>query len=178
MIVGLTGYHSSGKSALSEFLAKEFGWQWVIKRILLKEMSGLGDNEPSWTAWYRDLYKRMGSYEIMHHLLKQMKYTKNSGVVILVDAIHTPEEWRAIKEVDSDSLLSGVFIPKDTRLERSSPEDLVLDGNRERYWHSADGQTCLLAQVEWAFCGTANSELRTLEAKGLLDHLVRSGKIH
>ena len=177
MIIGLTGYHSAGKSVLAEFLAKKFAWHWVLKRTLLKEWSEEGDDESAWTSWYRDLYKKMGSYEIMHHLLRRMNYHKNIKEVILLDSIHTPEEWKAIKEVDSNSLLAGVFIPKECRLQRSSPEDLVLDVKRQQYWHAGVDHTCLFAQIEWSFCGTASPKLRTLEAKALFDHLVASGKI-
>ncbi|MHB1316544.1 MAG: hypothetical protein ACYCZW_01670 [Minisyncoccota bacterium] len=178
MIIGLTGYHSSGKSVLAEFLVKKYGWNRVTKRTLLKEWSGVGEDEYAWTAWYRDLYQRMGSYEIMHHLIRRMNYHKNLNEVVLLDAIHTPQEWQAIQEVDPDSLLAGVFIPKECRLQRSSPEDLVLDVKRERYWHSGEEYKCLLARIEWSFCGMANPELMSLEAQALLDHLKTSGKIN
>jgi nicotinamide riboside kinase len=177
MIIGLTGYHSSGKSVISQFLAKEFNWRWILKRKLLQEWSGVGDDEYAWTEWYRDLYNRMGSYQIMHHLLKKINYQKNKNEIIILDAIHTPEEWSAIKEIDFDSLLVGVFIPKECRLQRSSPEDLVLDLKRQQYWHTGENNLCLLSQIEWSFCGTANQELRLLEAKALFEHLINSGKI-
>ena len=178
MIAGLAGYHSSGKSVLAEFLAKEFGWQWIVKRELLKNWSGSGDDECVWTDWYRSLYDKMGSYEIMHHLLRRVGYTKNDRGVAVLDSIHTPDEWRAVKEVDPNAILAGVFIPKECRLQRSSPQDLVLDIKRERYWHTGNSQSCLLAEVEWSFSGMANSDLRQLEAKAFFEHLTASGKIN
>ena len=171
MIIGLAGYHSTGKSVIAEFLSKEFGWRWVIKRELLKEWSEVGDDESAWTSWYRNLYKRTGSYEIMHHLLRRINYQKDVKEIIVLDAIHTPDEWKAIREVDPDSLLAGVFVPKDCRLKRSSPEDLVLDVKRQQYWHAGADHACLFAQIEWSFCGTASPKLRSLEAKALFDYL-------
>jgi hypothetical protein len=177
MIIGLTGYHSAGKSDLSQFLAKEFNWQWILKRDLFREWSGVGDNEQLWTEWYRALYQKIGGYGIMHYVLRRMSYKKSSRTVLLFDAIHNPDEWRAIKEVDPDSLLLGVFTPKEQRRERSAPEDFSLDIKREKYWHNENDSQCLLSQVEWAVCGLIDSNLRKLEAKALFDYLVASGRI-
>ncbi len=177
MIIGFVGFHSSGKTDLCQYLEKKFGWRWFSKRLFLREWSGMEENESAWTEWYRNLYRTLGGYEIMHHLLKRVMYSPRSDNVVLIDAVHTPEEWRAIKEVDPNSLLVTVYAPKESRRQRSSPEDFVLDLKRERHWHSEiDGQ-CLLSQVEWAFCGIATPELRALEAEALFNHLTLVGKI-
>ena len=177
MIIGFAGFHSSGKSHLCQYMEKRFGWKWLLKRALLKEWSDIGENEPAWTDWYRNLYRTMGGYEIMHHLLRRIEYDRNPNNVILLDAIHTPDEWRAIKEVDSESTLAGVFIPKELRLKRSSPEDLTLDDRRARNWHDKEDYHCLLSQIEWSFCGIASQELQALEAKALFEYLSVTGKI-
>ena len=177
MIIGFVGFHNSGKSCLCRYIERRFSCRWVLKRALLKEWSGIGENELAWTNWYRNLYRTIGGYEIMHHLLRRIKYVQNKNSVILIDAIHTPGEWRAVKEVDSDSLLAGVFIPKESRLERSTPEDIILDDKRERYWHSKEGNHCLLSQIEWSFCGIASQELQALEVEALFEHLTKVGKI-
>ncbi len=177
MIIGFTGFHSSGKSDLCKYLELKYGWRWVIKRDLLKDWSGMGDDESAWIRWYRNLYRTSGGYKVMHHLIKRMGYSRGSNAVILMDSVHTPDEWRAITEVDPNSLLVCVYIPKELRLERSTPEDLSLDIRRERHWHSEAGDECLLSHVEWAFCGIASHELRSLEAEALFGHLVRVGKL-
>ncbi len=177
MIIGLTGFHSCGKSVLADFLVQRFGWRRVVKRLLLKEWSGAGEDESLWTAWYRDLYQKMDSREIMHHLLGQIKYDPLAREVILLDAVHSHGEWQAIKEADPTSLLVGIFIPQSIRLQRSSQEDLTLDAKRKRFWHSDNGQNCLLSEIEWSFSGTAGDALRALEAQGLFDHLKAAGKI-
>lgn len=177
MIIGLVGFHSSGKSHLCQYMEKKFGWKWILKRVLLKNWADMGENEPAWTNWYRNLYRTSGGYEIMHHLLRRMGYTRNPHNVILIDAVHTPDEWRAIKEVDNDSILAGVFLPRELRLERSSPEDLTLDERRERYWHNKEDGLCILSQIEWSFCGAASQDLQALEAKALFEHLTKVGKI-
>lgn len=158
-------------------MENKFGWRWVLKRELLKEWSGMGENELAWINWYRNLYCTIGGYEIMNHLLRKIGYIRGIGNVILLDAIHTPDEWRAIKEADSNSILVGVFIPKESRLERSSSEDLVLDNGRERHWHGKEGDYCVLSQIEWSFCGIASPELQALEAESLFEHLIKVGKI-
>src|SRR3989339_799748 len=175
MIIGIAGYHSSGKSDLSEFFVNNYSWRHVVKRELLREWSSVDNNEEVFTEWYRDLYHNMGSYEIMHHLLRLMKYDRNSKDVVLLDAIHTPDEWKAVLEIEPEALLVSVVVPKKCRLSRSTPEDMALDIKRERFWHSH--QTCLLAQVEWSFSGVASEALRALEADALVDHLKSSGRI-
>lgn len=175
MIIGLVGYHSSGKSFLSEFVVKTYGWRYVVKRELLRQWSAMGGNEQAFTGWYRDLYHRMGSYEIMLHILQLVKYSRDSGEVVLLDAIHTPDEWKAVTEVEPESMLASVILPKSLRLVRSSPEDMALDIKRERFWHNEN--TCLLSQVEWSFNGMANEDLRALEMSTLFKYLKASGKI-
>jgi len=175
MIVGLVGYHSSGKSYLSEFVVKNYGWRHILKRELLREWSTMGGNEQAFIDWYRDLYHRMGSYEIMLHLLRLIKYSRDSKEVILLDAIHTPDEWKAVTEIEPDSILASVILPKSLRLARSTPEDMELDIKRERFWHN--GNACLLSQVEWSFNGMANEELRTFEMSTLFEYLKLSGKM-
>jgi hypothetical protein len=178
MIIGFVGFHSSGKSDLCQYLESKFGWRHILKRVVLAEWSGLQENESAWTEWYRELYREKGSYSVMSSILSErIRYKRSLNRVILVDAIHTPDEWRAIKNVDPSSLLAGVFITRESRRERSSKEDLVLDSSREKYWHSGSGQ-CLLSEIEWSFCGIASTELRSLEADTLRQHLVKTGRIY
>ena len=175
MIIGLTGYHSCGKSVLAESLSEAFKWDIVTKRNLFKEWSGVSGDD--WVSWYRDLYTRMDSYDIMKELIKRINYRKDPSKVIVMDAVHTIGEWSAIKDVDSDSLLIGVFVPKECRIQRSSPEDLILDGKREKYWHKQETQECLLSCVEWSFSGLLKPDTRLLEAEELYNFLLSSGKI-
>ncbi len=178
MIIGFVGFHSSGKSDLCQYLQSKFGWQHILKRTILAEWSGLQENEFAWTEWYRELYREKGSYSVMRSILSErIKYKRNPNQVILIDAIHTPDEWRAIKDADPTSLLAGVFITWESRRERSSKEDIVLDSGREKYWHNSDGQ-CLLSEIEWSFCGIASTELRILETDTLRKHLIKTGRIN
>ena len=113
----------------------------------------------------------------MHRLLRRIEYASSLENVILLDSIHTPGEWQAVKEIDSNSILTGVFIPKESRLERSSLDDLVLDSGREQHWHNKEDDYCVLSQIEWPFCGIASPELQALEAEALFEHLIKVGKI-
>ena len=174
MIIGLTGFHGTGKSALSHFLSKKFGWSLIHKRHTLMEWSGFSNYNDS-IEWYRNLYREIGPYKIMRMFLERIGYQKNPESIKILDAIHSSEEWRAVKEVDANCLLAGIFIPKELSQKRISAHGLELNLKREKYWH--DGSACLLSQIEWTFCGTANDELRLLESQALIESLKATGRI-
>lgn len=173
MIIGLVGLHGSGKSHLSRILEDEFGWINVNKRQLLERMFSMSFSSPEIQEsidWYHYMYKSYGVVKIMELVLEGIP---KEGRVIL-DAIHNPREWLVVKNMFPKSMLVGVFVPQLIRSKRNSPQDVILDKKRIRYWHecSEDSSSdCLMSEIEWVFTGVNSLELQRRECQEFMDYL-------
>lgn len=153
----LCGHHGAGKTHIALQLNDIAGWPILDKRESLKRFFRKGwlrrQSKESWESWYRSVYERFGSGVLM---LKLLETNKSSHNIVIVDAVHTSEEWSAIQAIAPASLLVGVWAPTSLRsLRRDEPPE--MDVRRVRFWHNRD--TCLMAAVEWAFPGTLSRKL-------------------
>ncbi len=154
MIIGFTGLHGSGKSFICGRCSVILPAVIFDKRNELKLLHMVselrGDN---WEEWYRNEYKRIGPYQLMHLILQRFRHAACAFTII--DAIHNLQEWRAVKDVDASALLVGVFAPTSVRLPRNIGDHSEWDQQRVAYWHErADPHhMCLMAEIEWAFTG-------------------------
>lgn len=181
MIIGLTGLHGAGKSYTGQLLEEVLGWKYFEKRAYLQ---ALYENDQkvnsllSWFEWHRKLYSTKGSLKVMQEILE-----KNFPMqkVLVIDAVHNAEEWRAIKDTDSRAILVGVFSPSPVRAIRRSPEEYLLDRKRITHWHESsnnnDDIICLLSEVEWAFTGMLPRDFLINQCKLLHSHLRETKRI-
>ncbi len=172
MIIGLAGLHGCGKSHLSGILEREFGWVNINKRRLLEEMFSKNFSSPESQEsieWYRHMYKSYGAPKLMELILEAIP----KGVPVILDAIHNSREWSIVKNTSPSSMLVGVFSPQTVRVKRNSPQDVVLDIKRIKYWHDHDEEssTCLLSEVEWVFTGINSVELQKAECAEFVNYL-------
>jgi len=180
MIVGLTGLHGAGKSYVGQLLKETFRWTHFEKRAYLKTLYKIKNSQESialsWLDWHHQLYSSKGSFYVMLEILK-MNFPNQS--VLVVDAVHNIEEWRAIKQVEPRAILAGVFSPSSTREERREPEESILDKKRIAHWHgNADvSNHCLISEAEWAFTGLMPRDFLVEQCKVLRHYLYESKRI-
>lgn len=179
MIIGLTGLHGAGKSYVGKLLEEMFEWEHFEKRTYLQAIFKNDQKINSslrWTEWHRELHLKNGSFKIMKEILgKKILMQK----VLIIDSVHNTEEWRAIKDADSRSILVGVFSPSLIRETRRDKEEGSLDKKRIIYWHESNDNNvvCLLSEVEWAFSGMLPRNLLISQFNLLHHHLIETKRI-
>lgn len=156
--VGLCGLHGAGKTHIAARLRDLGGWTVLDKRLELKRLYGSGwfrrEKHEAWEAWYRSIYERFGSGPVMLKVLETVSIS--SASVVVVDAIHTSEEWKTLQGYAPGSVLAGVWAPQAIRdLRRDEPSE--MDARRVHFWHH--NGACLISTVEWAFPGSLTGEL-------------------
>lgn len=156
--VGLCGLHGAGKTHIAARLCELGNWKILDKRLELKQLYENGwsrrSKDESWEVWYRSIYERFGSGAVMLKLLETI--SSSSACVIVIDAIHTPEEWLTLQGHAPGSILAGVWAPQAIRdLRRDEP--IKMDARRTHFWHH--NNDCLMSRVEWAFPGSLSSKL-------------------
>jgi len=156
--VGLCGLHGAGKSYIAARLRELGGWTVLDKRLELKRLYENGwfrrSKDESWEAWYRSTYERFGSGSVMLKVLESIRISTVS--VVVVDAIHTPDEWRSLQGYAPESVLAGVWAPQAIRdVRRDEPSE--MDARRVHFRHN--NNVCLMSTVEWAFPGSLPGEL-------------------
>lgn len=119
MFIGLTGFHGAGKSFLADIMSHKLKWKLINKRDILKEIYDKYNpaDDLIWEEWYWTLYGKLGAFRVMVMVLDELE-KKDDGVPIVLDAVHNPDEWRAIKRACPESILVGVFSPKRVRFDR------------------------------------------------------------
>lgn len=177
MIIGLTGLHGAGKSYIGKLLEEVLGWEHFKKREYLQKLYHSSEKRrspPNWLEWQSKLYLKKGSFKVMQEILAKDIPTQQ---VLVVDAVHNAEEWRAVRAIESRAILIGVFSPSSIRAIRRDPEEELLDKKRIAHWHESndDDIVCLLSHVEWAFTGTMPRELLVDQCK-LLHHCLLETK--
>lgn len=154
--IGLCGLHGAGKTYLASRLHELAGWPVLDKRAILQRLFQNGwfrrSADEVWEAWYRSIYERFGSGVMM---MKAVECAGMTESIVIVDAVHTPDEWRALQACAPHSVLVGVWTPSAIReLRRDEPPE--MDVRRIHFWHQKD--TCLMSMTEWAFPGALTSE--------------------
>ncbi len=171
--VGLCGLHGAGKTHIAARLRDLGGWTILDKRLELKRLYESGwfrrSKDESWEAWYRSTYERFGSGPVMLKVLEPISISAAS--VVIVDAIHTPEEWKSLQGYAPSSVLTGVWAPQAIRDVRRD-EPVEMDIRRSHCWHH--GGDCLMSSVEWAFPGSLPGELLDRLCKELITYVSHS----
>ncbi|OGL70416.1 hypothetical protein A3B32_02915 [Candidatus Uhrbacteria bacterium RIFCSPLOWO2_01_FULL_53_9] len=155
IVVGFTGLHGAGKSYAAHRLHAMSKWLLVHKLATLKRVYDAAwqrADASSWEEWYRDIYQRVGGDVVMRRILEEI----GEQNVCILDAVHSPAEWRAIVARHPSSLLVGVFSPAQIRQHRRN-EPGGQDVRRVGFWHQSED--CLLTYVDWAVSGTLSHDL-------------------
>jgi len=174
MIVALTGFHAAGKSYLAQVMAESLGWVHFHKQNQMKvfyEKQRLNHlNLPDWNSWQVKMFQENGHYEVMSWLLGGVR----NDQILVVDSLHHPDEWKAVRDFDSRAILVGIFTPNTVRSVRRDEGEDELDAKRQSYWHDENHRRCLLSSVEWSFVGSLSREELERQChalKGYLDSL-------
>lgn len=150
MIIALTGLHGSGKSYFARNIPPKYGFDILYKNDIIKRMCKEKEIE-NWHDWYIKSFnnnKEKTTIEVLSHIPTD----KN----IILDAIHSYDEWMIAKEYIKDIYLAVLIAPEDIRKERRDEKDEEKDIKRISFWHSND--KCLLTESSWAFNGAATLE--------------------
>lgn len=166
MIIGVTGLHGSGKSFLFKKLSDLMSVPYFYKRDALKSMA----NTQNWTKWYREKYKQLGVYQFTKLILE---FIPTDSPIVLYDTVHNPNEWAAIKDIDPNAILVGVFSPLSIRRSRNDKQDTTLDKKRVRYWHEPNKNkiACLTSEIQWAFSGCEEEPFLTNSIESFKDYI-------
>jgi len=167
--LGFCGLHGAGKTYAAQRLHSISGWPIVDKRAALRVLYDAQwlrtHQDEAWEAWYRLIYERLGSRGVMSKALKEIRVP---GEIRILDAIHTPGEWTAVSSLYPNSILIGIYAPKQTRLMRMD-EPPEMDVRRVRFWH--EDSECLMTQVAWAFPGILYGEVLDSLCRALITYV-------
>ena len=105
MIIVLTGLHGSGKSYFANNICKKYGFEIIYKNDLIKEMCKKM-NINSWHEWYIENFNKdfiTTTIKILQNLPKDKD--------IILDSIHSYDEWMVAKKYLKDVYLSLIIAP-------------------------------------------------------------------
>lgn len=151
MIIALTGLHSSGKSYFAKNVTEKYGFETIYKNNIIKKICK-SKNINNWHEWYIKEFNS-NKEKITKEILQQIPNDKN----IILDAIHSYDEWIIAKEHIDDIYLALLVTPENIRKQRREVLDYEKDKKRISFWHSQEGK-CLLTEASWAFNGGASIE--------------------
>lgn len=151
MLIAITGLHGSGKSYFSHCIPPKYGFEVFYKNDIIAEIF---NNKTNWIEQYREAYKN-NPESLIKEILSHLPLEKN----VILDAVHSYEEWKIIKSLETSARLILVTTPREVRISRRK-ENENKDVKRIQYWHSIekDSVNCLLTQVSWSFNGGASLE--------------------
>lgn len=86
----------------------------------------------------------------------------------IIDAIHSPVEWRIIKKKFPNAQLAEIVTPKHIREKRIDKLDIEKDASRIVHWHDSG---CLLSEVDWTFNGAASKEINEKSFKEFIEYI-------
>lgn len=164
MIIGLVGLHGAGKSTISAILQDLFGWKWVEKMSFLRNLYDNSGSNLSWKEWCGEMYRQKGACGVMRFVLEM---TWSPEEMLIVDSVHNKAEWTAIREVDSNAILVGVFAPASVRAKRKG-DIAEADKRRIGYWQE---NGCLPSCIEWIMNGDGPTESQSNECHLLANYL-------
>lgn len=170
MIIVLTGLHGSGKSYFANNICKKYGFEIIYKNDLIKKMCKKM-NINSWHEWYIENFNKdfiTTTIKILQNLPKDKD--------IILDSIHSYDEWMVVKKYLKDVYLALIIAPEDIRKSRYEKDDFLKDIKRINYYHSKENNNinCLYACATWAFNGSSCDEVNEKSFLELLNYINNS----
>lgn len=158
--IALCGLHGAGKSFLAQKINSLQKWKVIEKRAALKQLhrqhfSDFGTYDPDWDSWYKSIYKKTDSATILNRILSSFALN-DTDQFIIIDSVHTIDEWSVLQERDPRSKLLLVCAPEAVRHSRMD-EPPEMDDRRAHYWHR--DTSCLMRYVDWAITSTVSEDL-------------------
>jgi cytidylate kinase len=168
MLIAITGLHGSGKSYFANNIPIKFGFKVFNKKQIIEYICKKETNREDWDVWYRQEYRK-DPYTITAKILSCLKLDED----IILDAVHSLEEWKIIQSIVENAALVVVTTPEYIRMQRREKDDDIKDIQRIKYWHtnSEDSVECLLTKVSWSFNGGASMRTNEISFKELTDYL-------
>lgn len=163
MLIGITGLHGAGKSYFCDTIPSEFGFKVFSKKKQLQNIYKLKTGKDDWKEWYRNEYQK-DPRKITEFILLWI----NDKEDFVIDAIHSPTEWKIIKEKFPNAQLAEIVTPKRIRERRIDKLDIEKDASRIVHWH--DGG-CLLSEVDWTFSGAVSKEVNEKSFKEFIEYI-------
>lgn len=170
MFIGITGLHGSGKSYFSHNIPTKYGFSVFYKNDIIADIYNHVEN---WVELYREEY-RTNPYNLITNILSKLPLEGD----VLLDAIHSNEEWNIIKSIIPSAKLILVTTPREVRVSRRI-ENPKRDEKRIQYWHSVKKDKsvdCLLTQISWSFNGNASIENNKRNFEEFLEYAKKEEK--
>lgn len=168
LLIGMTGLHAAGKTHFTDRVV-DSDFVIVNKKNVIRDLSKR-DGEKNPRLWYRKQVAKHGMDYVTTLIYNELP--KNTNVVL--DAIHNPDEWNAIKRLESDAVLLYVVTPASIRDEREDAGDKEKNTVRLKYWHGSEKSDCLLSKADWSINGAEPIELQKQSFNYLKQYCIKN----
>ena len=110
MLIAITGLHGSGKSYFSRSIPTKYGFEVFYKNDIIAEIF---NHKPNWIEQYREAYKN-NPEALIKEILSRLPLENN----VILDAVHSYDEWKIIRRLEPSARLILVTTPREIRISR------------------------------------------------------------